>query len=118
MDYYEEIWYHGNIKEENPFLMLLAAPTKEKMEEISKGDDFMRELNDKVERLNDDSDIIDIIIENEEEIIANSLFDSGVKEGINQRSVDIARKMLEKNMNIKDICEITNLSKKEIEDLF
>ena len=37
MDYFEDVWYHGDIKKENTFLMLLAALTKEKMDEISEG---------------------------------------------------------------------------------
>ena len=36
MDYFKDIWYHGDIKKENPFLMLLAADAEDKMDKISK----------------------------------------------------------------------------------
>ena len=117
MDYFERVWYHGDVEKENPFLMLLAAPTKEKIDLICKGDKFMRELNKKIEDLNNNDDILDVIIENEDEIIANSMYEAGVKKGISQNSINIAKKLLKKNINIKEISEITNLSEKEIENL-
>ena len=129
MDYFERVWYDGNIKEENPFLMLLAAPTKEKMDTICKGDNLMEKLNNKVKNLNDDSEIIDVIIENEDEIIMNSMYDRGFEKGINQgvsqgiqqgiteRNVEIARKMLGEKIDISMISKVTGLSEKEIEDL-
>ena len=121
MDYFEDVWYHGNVEKENPFLMLLAAPTEEKMDEISKGDNLMSELNDKVKKLNQDSDILDVIIENEDEIIANSMYEKGIKKGIEQGiekgTEEIARKLLNKNMSIDEIVEITNLTKEEVEKI-
>ena len=121
MDYFERVWYHGNVKEENPFLMLLAAPTKEKMDIICKGDKFMRELNKRVEDLNDDNDVLDVIIENEDEILLNSRFDSGfnqgVKEGINQNKIETAKKLLKSNIDIDIISKSTGLSKEQINDL-
>ena len=121
MDYFERVWYHGNVKEENPFLMLLAAPTKEKMDIICKGDKLMSELNKRVEDLNDDNDVLDVIIENEDEILLNSRFDSGfnqgVKEGINQTKIETAKKLLKNNIDIDIISKSTGLSKKQINDL-
>ena len=117
MDYFERVWYDGNIKEENPFLMLLAAPTKEKMDTICKGDNLMEKLNNKVKNLNDDSEIIDVIIENEDEIIMNSMYDRGFEKGINHRNIKITKKLLSMNMPIEDISKVTGLSEKEIEDL-
>ena len=35
-------------------------------------------------KLNQDDDILDVIIEDEDEIIANSLFESGINKGISQ----------------------------------
>ena len=84
MDYFEDVWYHWDVKKENPFLMLLAAPTEEEMDKISEGDKLMEELNNKVKRLNQDSEVLDVIIENEDEIIKNSLYEIGVKNGISQ----------------------------------
>lgn len=121
MDYYKEVWYHGNIKKENPFLMLLAADAEDKMEKISKGDKIMEELSKKVKKLNQDQEIIDVIIENEDEIINNTLYEKGISQGISQgieqKAEEIAKKMLEKNISIDEIIDITGLSKEEIEKL-
>ena len=141
MDYFEDVWYHGDIEKENPFLMFLAAPTEEKMDLICEGDEFMEELSNKVKRLNEDPDILDVIIENEDEIIKNSIYDNGVNagielgisqgitqgitqgisqgitQGIEQNKIEIAKKMLKEEFNIKDIAKITGITEKEIEDL-
>ena len=117
MDYFERVWYDGNIKKENPFLMLLAAPTEEKMDLISGRDKFMEELSDKVKRLNKDPDILDVIIEDENEIIANSMYEKGISQGIEKGINQTAKKLLKMNMSIEDIAKATGLSKKDIENL-
>jgi len=121
MDYFEDVWYHGNIEKENPFLMLLAAPTEEEMDMISEGDNLMENLNKKVKRLNQDTEILDVIIENEDEIIANSMYEKGVQngisQGISQEREKIVKNLLDRNMNIDDIIQITNLTKEEVEEI-
>ena len=41
----------------------------------------------------------------------------GIKEGIKENSLSVAKLMKEKNYDIKDIIEITHLTKEEIESL-
>ena len=41
----------------------------------------------------------------------------GIKTGIKTGIINTAKKMLEKNMNVKDIEEVTGLSQKEIKSL-
>ena len=113
MDYFEDVWYHGDIKKENPFLMLLAAPSEDKMDKISKGDKIMEELSKKVKKLNQDPEILDVIIENEDELIRNTMYEKGIE----QNKIEVAKKMLKKNMELKDIIDITGMSKDEIEKL-
>ena len=125
MDYYKKVWYHGDIEKENPFLMLLAADAEDKMEKISKGDKIMEELSKKVNKLNQDPEIIDIIIENEDEIIKNTLYEKGISEGITQgitqgieqAKIENAKKMLEDNLDVNTICKYTGLSIDEIEKM-
>jgi len=128
MDYFEDVWYHGDVKKENPFLMLLAAPTEEKMDEISEGDNLMENINAKVKRLNQDTEILDVIIENEDEIIANSMYEKGVQNGISQgvsqerqnskkEREKIVKNLLDRNMSIDDVIQITNLTKEEVEKI-
>lgn len=40
--------------------------------------------------------------------------EQGREEGLKEGKIDIARKMLEKNMDIDTICELTGLERKEI----
>ena len=114
MDYYKNVWYHGDIEKENPFLMLLAADEFDKMGKISKGDEIMEELSKKVKKLDQNQDILDVIIENEDELINNTLYEKGISQGIEQTKIESAKKMLEKNMKLEDIIDITGLSKEEI----
>ena len=44
MDYYLKVWYSKNVENENPFLLLLAAPTIEEMDKISRGDRLMEKI--------------------------------------------------------------------------
>ena len=77
----------------------------------------MEKLNNKVKNLNDDSEIIDVIIENEDEIIMNSMYDRGFEKGINQNKIEIARNLLNMNMKVEDISKATGLSIEEIKNL-
>ena len=47
----------------------------------------------------------------------DSGYDSGTLEGKKERSIEIAKKMKSKKMDIDDIIEITGLKKEEIEKL-
>ena len=106
--------------------MLLAADAEDKMEKISKGDKIMEELSKKVNKLNQDPEIIDIIIENEDEIIKNTFYEKGISEGISQgitqgitqgieqNKIENAKKMLEDKLDISLISRYTNLSEKDI----
>ena len=126
MDYFKKVWYHGNIQDENPFFMLLAASNKEELDKISKGDRFMEEISKKVKKLNLDPEIVkEIVIENEDEIIKNSIYSNGIKEGISQGikegisqgKIEIAKNLLQMNININDIVKATGLSIKEVNSL-
>ena len=114
MDYYKNVWYHGDIEKENPFLMLLAADAEDKMDKISKGDKIMEELSKKVKKLNQNQEILDVIIENEDEIINNTLYEKGINQGIEQNKIEIAKKMLKDKIDISLISKYTNLSKDKI----
>ena len=125
MDYYKNVWYHGDVEKENPFLMLLAADEFDKMEKISKGDKIMEDLSKKVKKLNQDQEILDVIIENEDELIRNTLYEKaiqkgisqGISQGIEQKATEIAKKMLKEKLDIELISKITGLYKEDIEKL-
>ena len=125
MDYYKNVWYHGDVEKEKPFLMLLAADELDKMEKISKGDKIMEELSKKVKKLNQNQEILDVIIENEDELIRNTLYEKatqkgfkkGISQGIEQNKIEVAKKMLKEKLDIELISKITGLSNDDIEKL-
>ena len=44
-------------------------------------------------------------------------FEDGVERGIKQKAIEDAKAMLQKNYDVKDICEITKLSLNQVERL-
>lgn len=130
MDYYVELWYSKKVEKESPFLLLLAAPTIEEMDEIARGDRLMEKIAKEVKKLNFDPKITEeIAFENEHEIWANTMHSRGVEQGIEkgiekgieqgskQEKIGIARNMLKDNMPIDTIIKYTGLKKEEIESL-
>lgn len=118
MDYYVELWYSKNVENENPFLLLLAAPTIEEMDEIARGDRLMEKIAKEVKKLNFDPKITEeIAFENEHEIWANTMHSRGYEQGSKQKEIQIAQNMLKDNMPIDTIIKYTGLKKEEIESL-
>ena len=107
------------------FLKMLNADKKE-LSKLCKGDDLMEKFKKEVETLNEDPLFIDWISPEEDAIkVQNTLiqnsFDEGIKAGIKegqkQNSLEIAKSMLDDNIDIDIICKHTKLSKEEIECL-
>lgn len=130
MDYYVELWYSKKVEKESPFLLLLAAPTIEEMDEIARGDRLMEKIAKEVKKLNFDPKITEeIAFENEHEIWANTMHSRGVEQGIEkgiekgieqgskQEKIGIARNMLKDDIPIDTIIKYTGLKKEEIESL-
>ena len=45
------------------------------------------------------------------------ILNQGISQGINQRNIEIAKKLLNMNMPLEDISKVTGLSKNEINKL-
>ena len=89
-------------------------------------DDIVSIYKGELMRLNSDADFVwDITPEEDERKLFNTRMrlaekngkEQGIKLGIEQNNLDNARKMKEKGFNIKDIQDITGLSKEEIQKL-
>ena len=57
------------------------------------------------------------MIERENQMYIDIGRKEGIKEGIKEKSIEIARKLLNKNASKEEISEITELNKKEIDKL-
>ena len=84
----------------------------------AKDDKDMSKLNNEVNRLNDDSEFIEFLTNEEEYAIENqSIYDHGFNQGIEKSKLDVAKNLLKTNLSIDDIANCTGLSKEDIESL-
>ncbi len=126
MEKLKEIWYDKNELEieKNKYLLMLDMEISD-LKKLSK-DQVVREYMEKIEKLNEDPIFINWITkEKDEQMIKNTQLYRATQEGINigisqefkKRNVEIAKSMLQENMNLELIHKITGLPKEEIEKL-
>lgn len=83
-----------------------------------KGDKIMDKLKNEALKLNNNDDFVKYLSdEDEERLLKNSFIEQGIEQGIEQNKISTAKKMLEKNIDIDSIKEITGLSLDEIKEL-
>ena len=115
MDKIMNMWYHGDKKkalEYKCFLMLDLEPKD--LDVVCKGDKMMEKYKEKIEKLNEDPEFIEVVSkEKDAEMVHNTL----IKEGYEQGTIEIAKNMLNKGIDISTISECTCLSKEKIEEL-
>lgn len=126
MDYYNELWYSKNedgIKK-NLYLIMLDLDKKE-LKSMPK-DDIVDKYITNVTIVNDNPEFQKYMSEEEDKKkIQNSLLsearengiNDGISKGVSKEKVNIAKNMLNKNMPIEDISDITGLSIEEIKNL-
>ena len=127
--YFSSKWYNTGKKgltESERFIALFNISDKEIAKDISNGDKDMGEILKKIEECSSDEEIIGAYdaefhrseIERLGKMYAKEEgIKEGIKEGILKKSKEIARKMIEKNMDINTISEITGLTKEQIKEL-
>ena len=130
MDYYDKIWYSKNEEEikKNQYMIMLDLDKKE-LENMPK-DKIVDKYITNVTIVNNDPEFQKYMSEEEDKRkIQNSLlseakeegYTSGINDGIskgeNKKSIEIAKNMLNKNMSIENISDITGLSIEEINKL-
>ena len=126
MDYYNKLWYSKNEDEikKNLYMIMLDLDKKE-LENMPK-DDIVDKYITNVTIVNDNPEFQKYMSEEEDKKkIQNSLlseaketgYTSGINDGISKEKVSIAKNMLNKNISIEDISDITGLSIEEIENI-
>ena len=87
-------------------------------EEVDENDDFVKRIHEKVEEVNRDAEVTEIMtIEEEMNIRWHYGYDEGLEKGAAQEKREIAKSMKAKNIPTADIAEITGLSAEDIEKL-
>ena len=138
MEKLKKIWYDKNELEieKNKYLLMLDMEIKD-IKKLPK-DKVVKEYMEKIEKLNNDPMFINWITkEKDEQMIKNTqLYNAtqeginiginqgisqGIKQGINQgmkqEKIEIAKNLLEQNVDISIIMSATGLTKEEIENL-
>ena len=138
MDYYDKIWYSKNEDEikKNLYMIMLDLDKKE-LENMPK-DKIVDKYITNVTIVNDDPEFQKYMSEEEDKKkIQNSLLseakeegisqgisqgytsgiNDGISKGVSKEKVNIAKNMLNKNISIEDISDITGLSIEEIKKI-
>ena len=130
MEKLKEIWYDKNELEieKNKYLLMLDMEISD-LKKLAK-DQVVREYMEKIEKLNEDPIFINWITkEKDEQMIKNTQLyratqegiNIGISQGINQgmkkEKLEIAKNLLEQNIDIDVIMSATGLTKEEIEKL-
>ena len=112
-----------NCYNEFRFIQSLAG-NKNELEKYAEDDKDMSKLNNEVNKLNDDSEFIEFLTNEEEYEIENQSiydhgFNEGIEQGIEQGSInekkDIAKNLLNMNIPIDSVIKATGLTKEQIE---
>lgn len=115
-------------------LALMILDNKRELKEVSEGDDVMDKVNEKICKLSDDEILQGIYVKEEMEswmkkVDLKYAKEEGIKEGKKEglkegllkgkkeANMETAIKLLKKGMEIKDIIDITGITKKQIEIL-
>ena len=130
MEKYKEMWYHGSEKEkeENKFLIMLDL-NEEELKKI-KGDKVVSKYMKEINKLNNDSEFVEYMsAEEDARKIYNSRmydarekgfkqgYDEGIEQGIEKNKIEIAKNLLDNNVDINVISLSTGLSQEEIKKL-
>lgn len=133
LDKLKDVCYNKDGFEKYKILVSLICDDIQ-LHKICKGDKVLEKLERKVIDMNKNPEFIEFMSEEEElEKLQNTLMEnareeghasglaeghfSGFTEGIEQNKLEVAKNMLNKNIDIEIISEVTNLSKEKIETL-
>ena len=131
IDKYIKKYYNNNkkfTKGEEALIMLDMG--KQELEELSEKSDIVNEFKEEVIKANNNEFVVDWISREEEQKQYEEVMyekglnqgkqqglSEGITQGITQNKIDVAKEMLELNMDLETIMRVTKLDKNEIESL-
>ena len=115
-------------------LLMLRLDKKIELKALSEGDEELMAMEKKIEQVSKDPDLLNCFdesilnkinaeiereayIKENTEKVTEKVTEQVTKEVSQKSKIEIAKKMLDKNMNIDDIAELTTLTKEEIEKI-
>ena len=100
------------------WLYFLENPKSERVEEKMKENENLKEARQKLDGLSEDERIQKIAELRQKAIMdEKAIYKKGVEEGIEKKNIEIAKKMLEENVDIDFISRMTGLTKEKIKEL-
>lgn len=108
------------------FIGLFGVETKDQAKALCEGDSVMEEIYKRIEEYNDDLDLIGVYDYEQRQRHLNKLRNrkmleeskqQGLKQGIEQNTLDIAKNMLKEDTDINFISKVTGLSIDKINEL-
>ena len=127
MDKITNYWYNSDVDKVNKYKHLIMLDLeKNDLDEMSNGDDFVKEYEDKVTDLNNQETFRSFMTyEEDQRLIQNTEkkmayeegISQGISQGIEQEKLEIAKNMLAKKMDISIVSELTGLDTDTLEKL-
>lgn len=128
----KDMCYNG--KEEKYKLLAALCCEEKELERLCKGDKIMEKFEKEIKELNKDEEFANMMSQEEEATILHNTLVSeakekgmqeglqeghktGLQEGSNKKALEIAKRMLDMNLDIEMISKATSLSKEEINKL-
>jgi len=127
--YYVRECYNKDISKLDKLTKLLGLfgiEDKELAETLCKGDKSMEKIMKRIEKYNDDEDVIgaydfdekmEFIAASREREARKNGIEEGIEQGSEQKQIDIAKNMLNRNTDIEFISEVTGLTIEQIQNL-
>jgi len=117
-----DLWYNKDENFEYKYLAMLAIDNKEKLEKYCKGDKIMEDFKENVIDINDNDIYKDILSKEKDNMMVieaglHYAKEEGIEEGRCEEKIEVAKKMLEEDIDIEKIVKVTGLSKEEIKKL-
>lgn len=119
MDKIMEYWYNDDEEKIDEYKHLIMLDLeKEGLEKLSEGDDFVKEYEERLNRLNEDETFQSAMTyEEDQELIRNTEKNQAYDNGKLESKIEIAKSLLENNIDINIISNSTGLSIEEINNL-
>ena len=111
---YKEMDYN-NISEKEKNLAMLNCTSIKKMEELVQGSKIRGKIMEKFKKKLSAEEFAEILFDPEED--QEMILNSERLEGAEQKQLEIAKKLLDKNMDIQDIADATGLPLEKVKEL-
>ena len=116
---YKKILYTGNEEEIKKYAHLIMFDcNKKELEELSKYDEFVKEVSELVKKYNENDNFYSFLTDEEskQKLVKSQIEGARISER-QKTNIETAQKMLKKRYPLKDIVEMTGLSREYLQTI-